>query len=81
MQKNLHKICTLNTCNHAQSFTVDHAHNPAYLVPRVSFNLRKFEFRVIRVHLSYLFLGGRAQYLYYLNELVDPAVPREDRLP
>ena len=43
-------------------------------------DLWELELRVVRVHLLDLLPGGRPQHLDDLHQLVDPAVPGEDRL-
>ena len=51
-----------------------------HLVPGVGLDLRELELGVVGVHLSDLLLGGRAQHLDDLHQLVHPAVPGEDGL-
>ena len=55
-------------------------HTHTHLIPRVCLDLRELEFGVVGVHLSYLFLGGRAQDLDDLHQLVYSAVTGEDGL-
>ena len=51
-----------------------------YLVPRVCFDLWELELCVVGVHFTDLLLGGRAQDLDDLHQLVHAAVSREDGL-
>ena len=59
-----------------------HIHNwwNTYLGPRVRFYLRELEFRVVGIHLAYLFPGWSPKNLDDLDQLIYSTVSREDGL-
>ena len=81
-----HPLTPSHTHTHTHTHTPHtHAHTPhththTHLIPRVCLDLGELEFCVVGVHLSYLLLGGCAQHLDDLHQLVHSAVPGEDGL-
>lgn len=57
-----------------------HGNGGTHLLPRMTFDLRKFKFGIVWIHFADLFASRRAQHLDDLDELVDARVAREYRL-
>lgn len=51
-----------------------------YFLPWMTFNLWKFEFRIVWIHFAYLFSCRCAQDFDHFNQLINARVTRKDRL-